>query len=269
MILTVAAVFLLGGLITGFLTGMLGLGGGVVMVPLVYESYLHSGAAPKAAFITAVASSLAVIVFTGGYAAWTHYREGRLDLRLVLRMGLGTVCGALLGAHFLLQVDNGPVRYAFGVFLWIVAASMLLPRAAARPHDASISLGAQLGLVLIGVFMGVAASLFGIGGAALVVPALILFFGVSVHRAIAAASAMILVTAVCSSLNYVLTGWHDPAAPAHGIGWIDPVAVLLLLPGALFTTRIGIRIAQGYSGRRLQILLMLFQVGVGARFLFS
>jgi hypothetical protein len=266
--LGVAAVFLLGGLVTGFLTGMLGLGGGVVMVPIVYESYLHLGAAPKAAFVTAVASSLAVIVFTGGYAAWTHYREGRLDLRLILRMALGTVCGALLGAHLLMHADNRAVRFAFGIFLWMVAASMLLPRAA-RAHDASISLRAQLGLVLIGVFMGAAASLFGIGGAALVVPALILFFGISVHRAIAAASAMILVTAVCSSLNYVVTGWHDPAAPAHGIGWIDPVAVLLLLPGALFTTRLGIRIAQGYSGRRLQILLMLFQVGVGARFVLS
>jgi uncharacterized protein len=265
----VAVVFLIGGLIAGFLTGMLGLGGGVVMVPIIYQSYLHLGASSKSAFITSVASSLAVIIFTGSYASWLHYREDRLDLRLTLWMGIGTVGGAFAGSHLLLGADNNFVRLAFGIFLWTVAASMLLPKAELRPHREAISPLYKLGLAGMGLAMGVIASLFGVGGAALAVPALMLFFGVSVHHAIAAASSMIVLTAVFSSASYIVTGWHNPAAPAHGIGWIDPIAVALLLPGAMLTTRIGVKIAQGFSRQRLRNMLMLFQIVVGARFIFS
>jgi len=263
----VAVIFVLGGLIAGFLTGLLGLGGGVIMVPIVYESYLYLGAGSKSAFVTAVASSLAVIIFTGSFASWLHYRGGRLDLRLALWMGAGTILGAFAGAHLLLNVDNRFVRLAFGIFLWSVAASLLLPKATPHPHQ--IGWGDRAGLIVLGLVMGTLAALFGIGGTALAVPVLVGLFGLSMHRAIAASTSMIVITALFGSLNYIATGWHDPSAPRHGIGWVDPVAVALLVPGAIFSTRQGMRIAQGFSRVRLRNMLMLFQIVVGARFIFS
>lgn len=269
MTIAAAAVFFLGGLLAGFLTGLLGVGGGVIMVPIIFQSYLHLGAASKSAFVTAVASSLAVIIFTGTYASWLHYRQGRLDLRLALWMGVGTLVGSFAGSHLLLNLDNKIVRPAFGIFLWSMAASLLLPRGSRPPQKSPIEWLYKGGLMAMGAFMGAVSALFGIGGAAIAVPVLRTAFGVSLHNAIAAASSMIVMTALFSSINYVITGWHDPTAPSHGIGWIDPLAAALFLPGAIWSTRFGVTVAQSYSRTRLRNVLMLFQIVVGARFIFS
>src|SRR5450631_928116 len=151
MTVGVAAIFLAGGILVGFLTGMLGLGGGVLMVPIVYETYLHLGTPAKAAFITAVASSLAVIIFTASYASWLHYKEDRLDLRLVTWMGMGTILGVLVGSHVLFSVDNRYVRLAFGIFLWVMALTMFLPTAKPKPHGWDLSPIEKLGLLFLGL----------------------------------------------------------------------------------------------------------------------
>ena len=238
------------------------------MVPIIFESYVHLGAPLKSAFITAVASSLAVILVTASYASWLHFRQGRLDLRLTLWMGIGTIVGSFAGSHLLLNIDNRFVRTGFGLFLWSVAASLLLPKSETTVDRPAMSRNDRIGLIVLGLFMGTLAALFGIGGTALAVPVLMRFFGISMHRAIAASTSMIVITALVSSVNYVAMGWHDAQAPVHGIGWIDPIAVALFVPGAIASTRMGIRLAQRFSRVRLRNLLLLFQLGVGARFIF-
>ena len=173
-----------------------------------------------------------------------------------------------------IEIDGCPrflllVRFAFGLFLWLVAASMFLPKAQPRPHDHVASWQYNTGLMTVGILMGMVSALFGVGGGALLVPALVVLFGISIHHAIATSTAIIGLTAVFGTANYLLIGWHDPATPALALGWIHPVAWLLLMPGALFATRAGIRTAMGLSRERLRTVLVLFQIGVGARFIFG
>jgi uncharacterized membrane protein YfcA len=268
MTVLIGLVIFSGGLFAGFLTGLLGVGGGVVMVPLLYQVLLHLGAPSKAAFTSAVATSLAVMIFSGAVAAYTYHKQKLLKPQLILWLSIGTLLGAHLGARVMIASDDHLVRIGFGLFLWLVAASLFLPRAALQAHDHVPSWRYNTGLLAVGMVMGAISSLFGVGGGALLVPALVVLFGIAIHNAVATSTAIIVLTALFGSLNYMFIGWHDPLTPAHSLGWIHPLAWLLLLPGALLATRAGIRAAMGMSRERLRNVVVVFQIVVGARFIF-
>ena len=260
MTLGIALVLLAGGLLAGFLTGLLGVGGGAVMVPLLYQIGLYMGADSKTAFVSAVATSLTVIIFTGAFAARIHYRNGLLEIPLLAWTGLGTVIGGVVGSNILIAADDEIVRFAFGVFLWTLAATMFLPPTQPKAHLAPVSYKA--GLVVTGVLMAMSAALFGIGGTTLVVPALVLLFGVPIHRAIATATALIVLTALVGASAYLIHG------EAQDQAFVDPLAVVLLLPGALLATRFAIKVAMRFSRQRLRFAMVLLQLAIGARFIF-
>ena len=219
-ILIVLAIFI-GGLAAGFLTGLLGVGGGVVMVPLMYQMFLLMHAPSKVAFTTAVATSLAVMIFSGSVAAYTYYKKGQLKPGLMAWAGAGTLLGASLGAHVMIATDDRVVRLAFGLFLWLVAASMFLPKATARPHDHVSSWRYNAGLLAVGIVMGMVSALFGVGGGALLVPALVVLFGIGIHNAIATSTAIIVLTALFGSINYmIIAGTIRRPRPSASAGYI-------------------------------------------------
>lgn len=267
MSVSIILVLVLGGIGAGFLTGLIGVGGGVVMVPVMYQLFLYQGLSSKAAFTTAVATSLAVMIFSALMAAYTYYRQHLLRPRLLVGAGAGALLGAALGARVMLASDDGIVRLAFGLFLWTVAASMFLPQAQARPHDHIPSWRFQAALLLVGASMGFISALFGVGGGALLVPALVVLFGVPIHSAVATSTAIVALTALFGSGNYLwLEPHHD--SPSLMVGWVDVQAWLLMLPGALFATRYGVRLATRLSRARLRAALVIFQIAIGARFVF-
>lgn len=269
MSLSLAAILVAGGLGAGFLTGLLGVGGGVVMVPLLYQVFQVVGASNRVAFTTAVATSLTVMIFTAAYSSRLHRRNGLLDLGLVLWTSFGTMAGSVLGAHLMVISEGRLVRLGFGLFLWAMAASLFLPAASPRPQGFVASSRYRAGLVVTGLGVGTLAALFGIGGTTLLVPALILFFGIAIHQAVATATALIVVTAISGSCSYFYLGLHDPTLFAFGHPWYPPAVVLLMAPGALAASHLGIRVARNFSRNALKLTLILFQIGVGARFVFG
>ena len=116
MSLSIILSIVVGGLLAGFLTGLLGVGGGVVMVPALYQIFLYQGEPTQTAFTAAVATSLVVMIFTGAYAALIHRRNGLLDATLVLWTGAGTTVGAMIGANIMVASDGRLVRLGFGCF---------------------------------------------------------------------------------------------------------------------------------------------------------
>lgn len=268
MTLAIAVILFLGGLAAGFLTGLLGVGGGVIMVPVMYQVFLYLQEPSKVAFTTAVATSLAVMIFSGSAAAYAYRKQGLLDLRPMFWAGVGTLIGASIGAQVMIASDDRVVRIAFGVFLWLVAASLFLPKARPRPHDHVPSVAYNAGLVAVGTVMGMVSALFGVGGGALLVPALVVLFGIRIHNAVAISTAIIVLTALFGTASYLTLGWNDPRTPVSGLGWIHPLAFLMLLPGAVYATRAGIRVAMSLSREMLRNVLVLFQLSIGARFIF-
>jgi uncharacterized membrane protein YfcA len=260
MTLGVALALLVGGLLAGFLTGLLGVGGGAIMVPLLYQIGLYTGADSKTAFVSAVATSLAVIIVSGAFAARIHHRSGLLEVRLLAWTGVGTLIGGIAGSQILIAADDAIVRVSFGIFLWVLAAAMFVPPTQRHSHLSPA--GFKAGLVATGAAMAMSAALFGIGGTTLVVPALVVFFGVTIHRAVATATALIVMTALVGAAAYFVYG------EASEQPYIDPLAVLLLLPGALIATRLGISLAMRFSRQRLRYAMVALQLALGARFIF-
>lgn len=257
-----------GGLLAGFLTGLLGVGGGVIMVPALYQIFLYQGHSMQEAFTQAVATSLVVMIFTGAYAAMIHRRNGLLDGNLLIWTALGTTVGAMLGANIMVVSDGRLVRLGFGCFLWLVAASMYLPKALPRATDQVMSKKYKAGLLLTGFLMGTVSGLFGIGGTTLVVPALVVLFGIAIHQAIATATGLVVVSAIWGTASYFVLGLSAPPEVTQGFGWVNPVAAAMMVPGALFCSRFGIALARRFSREQLKTAMVVFQVIVGSRFIF-
>lgn len=268
MSLSLSLVLVVCGLLAGFLTGLLGVGGGVVMVPSLYQIFLYQGESSQAAFTGAVATSLVVMIFTGTYAAMIHRRHGLLDRTLLLWTGAGTTVGAMLGVNIMVAADGQAVRFGFGCFLWLVAASMYLPKVELREQDQAVSPGYKAGLLLTGCLMGTVSGLFGIGGTTLVVPALVVLFGIAIHQAIATATGLIVISALWGASSYLVIGLNGAQGLAPASGWIHPWAAALMIPGALFCSRLGIALTRRFSRHQLRATMVLFQVSVGARFIF-
>lgn len=268
MSLTIILCIVAGGLLAGFLTGLLGVGGGVVMVPALYQIFLYQGEPTQAAFTAAVATSLVVMIFTGAYAALIHRRNGLLDATLVLWTGGGTTVGAMIGANVMVASDGQLVRLGFGCFLWLVAASLYLPKVQPRPQDHVASIKYKAGLLLTGCLMGTVSGLFGIGGTTLVVPALVVLFGIAIHQAIATATALIVVSAFWGAGSYLVLGLSNPGEAVQTSALIHPLAAAMMVPGALFCSRFGITLGRRFSREQLKTTMVFFQVIVGARFIF-
>ena len=113
--------------------------------------------------------------------------------------------------------------------------------------------------------MGTVSGLFGIGGTTLVVPALVVLFGIAIHQAIATATALIVISALWGAGSYLVIGLSNPGEMS---GWIHPLAAAMMVPGALFCSRFGIMLAKRFSREQLKTTMVFFQLIVGARFIF-
>lgn len=268
MTISLVVIIFIGGLLVGLLTGLLGIGGGAIMVPLLYQIFLYLDIPSKPAFTSAVATSLLVIIVTATLASHSHYKNKLLDTHILFYLSLGSFLGAIAGSHIMIAIDDRIVRIAFGIFLWVLAVIMFLPKP--KPHPESKPDLQKLHyfvLFLLGCFTGVVSSLFGIGGGIIVTIALT-FFGLTIHRAIANVTALIVITALIGSASYISMSPDKSAFSNYMLGWVHPAAAISLLAGTLCTTKRGVKMAGRYSRNRLRNLLVLFQLIMGARFIF-
>jgi uncharacterized membrane protein YfcA len=269
MTISLIVIIFLGGLLVGLLTGLLGIGGGAVMVPLLYQIFLYLDIPSKPAFTSAVATSLLVIIVGAASASRIHYKNKLLDMPILFYLAIGSFIGAIVGSHIMVASDDRVIRFAFGIFFWILAAAMFLPKPKPHPDTNKIVLKPfqYIILFLLGCFTGLVSSLFGIGGGIIVTVALT-FFGVSIHRAIANVTALIVVTALIGSSSYISMTADTSAFSNHMWGWVHPLAAFSLMAGTLLTARRGVELGARYSRSKLRNILVLFQIVMGVRFIF-
>ena len=208
-------VLLLSGAVAGMLAGLLGIGGGVIIVPIVTLLFEGHGIPHGMAIKLALGTSLATIVVTAISSIYTHHRKGAVDWGLFRIMGPAVVVGSLAGA-LLADVIPGVALYvAFIVFLFAISVQMALSRVSAHR-----GLPTAAGLAGASAVVGVFSALMGIGGGAMHVPFLS-FCGVPVKRAIATAAAIGLPLAASGTLGYILGGLDESGTPAGSIGYVN------------------------------------------------
>jgi uncharacterized membrane protein YfcA len=253
------------GLATGVLAGLLGIGGGSILVPVLYEVFSSLGVDDAVRMHLAVGTSLAVIVPTSLRSFAGHRSRGAVDMDLVRSMALSVVAGVCLGA-VLARYSNEAVLKA----IWVAAASLIsLKLFFARPdRQLGDSIPGQPFRAIYGALVGLLSTLMSIGGGVFIT-ALMTFYGHSMQRAVATSSAFGPIIAIPGTLGFVWAGWHAAGRPPGSLGYVSLLGALLIIPTSVLAAPLGVRIAHGISRRRLELAFATFLAVVGIRFLLS
>ncbi len=243
----------------GFVAGLLGIGGGVLLVPLFLEFFRAHGY-PPLSVQTAMGTSKAVVLVSAAIAAREQARAGRVDWGAVLSLAPWVVVGALAGGVAAAWTSPSVLQVAFGVFLAVVGLWMARGRPPARS-------GLPAGLRAGGFGVGALASFFGVGGGILAVPLLHRSFGKPIHEAAATSSGLMLFTASAGVATHLWAGWvqHNPVPGT--VGFVHVGAWALGGLGALAGARRGVRVAGRVSPDLLRRLFAAVLLAVSIRLL--
>jgi len=255
-------IYLVLGCFAGTLAGLFGVGGGMIIVPVLVYSFALQGFSPEVLMHMAVGTSLATIVFTSINAIRAHHRLGAVRWTLFAWMTLGILAGCVLGALTAAYISGPMLQKIIGVFAIAVAIQMafkLQPKAAlAEPGKPTLSVA--------GVVIGWASAIFGIGGGSLTVPFLV-WRSVPMQQAVATSSACGLPIAIAGAASFVWTGWAASPLPPWSLGYIYLPALVGIAATSMLFAGFGARLAHRLSQVLLKRLFALLLLCVGINFL--
>ena len=240
------------GALAGTAAGLLGIGGGVIIVPVLSLVFVDQGVAGDIIIKVAVGTSLATIVVTAISSIWAHHRHGAVRWPLARTMSGGVVVGALLGA-WLADIIPG-YWLTIGFILFLIAVSLQM---AVGPVSAGRSLPGAWSLRAVSAGVGVISALMGIGGGALHVPYLS-WCGVPVRQAIATAAAIGFPLALASTLGFIVTGLDESLLPPHSLGYVNLPAFAGVVAASILFAPLGARLAHRLPERLLKRVFAAF-----------
>jgi uncharacterized protein len=254
-----ALVFLLLGAYVGFLAGLLGIGGGFTIVPVLMEVFAHRGVAIADQLPLAIGTSAASIVFTAFASVHAHHKRGAVVWPIVVAMAPGLVVGSLIGPQIASALPMRVLSAIFGAFTLFTAMRMVW----AKPAEATRELPGKAALFGVGGVIGLLAGMVGTGGAFLAVP-FMTRCNVKVHNAVATSAAIGWPIAVASALGFMYAGRHAADLPAHSIGYVYLPALGGIVIMSMLLAPVGARVAHATSvaGLRKAFALMLTLLGL-------
>ncbi|MFM9938361.1 MAG: sulfite exporter TauE/SafE family protein [Hyphomicrobiaceae bacterium] len=253
------------GFVTGFLAGLLGVGGGAVVVISLYEAFRIAGVDESIRMHLTTGTSLAIIAPTSLRSFMAHRLSGAVDEVFLRRMAPMILVG--VGVGILLAANSASTLFKV---IWAVMAVILATRMFLG--DRGWRLGTELPksrlLELYGVFVGFVSTMMSIGGGAFVTIALMLF-GRTVHQAVATSSGFGPLIAIPGMLGFMWAGWGVATVPPGSIGYVSVIGAALAIPTGLLAAPIGARIAHRFTKRQLELAFGTFMTFVAARFIAS
>ncbi|WP_375687716.1 sulfite exporter TauE/SafE family protein [Pseudooceanicola sp. LIPI14-2-Ac024] len=255
-----AGVAVVAGIAGGILAGLLGVGGGIVIVPALYFALSMTDMAPGLVMQVAVGTSLASIIFTSASSSWGHWKKGAIDVQLLKRwvpwIFVGTIAGAVVGG-----LVSGQVLIAvFAIVAFAVALDMIFrkPSGDEQPRSFSSAVWA-----LLGVGAGAISAMMGIGGGTVCVPTLN-FLGYDIRRAVGTSAAIGFFIGLPGAITYALTGLGQANLPPFSLGYVNLLLLVFLVPLTTTFARVGVAMAHSIPQARLRLLFGLFLIVTAA-----
>ncbi len=249
------------GTLSGFLAGLLGVGGGFVLVPGLYAIFQMKGYHSASIMHSCIGTSLSVIVFTGLSSARAHWKKNALNTALLPRIGAGIILGAFLGTAVAAELSSQMLQLIFT--LSITALSMIMIFDPAHLYSANTPPPFPA-LAGAGVAIGFISTLMGIGGATLSVP-FMRFFKTPIHTAIGTASALGILISIPATLGYILIGLNDIERPPLSLGYIHVPAWLLLTAFAFMMAPLGAWTAHKIPVTPMRKIFAIFMIGIALK----
>lgn len=260
ILLTYSAV----GAVAGVLAGLLGIGGGLVIVPMLVFCFTRQGIPDELMMHMALGTSMASIIFTAVSSFWAHHKRGAVHWVVVRRIVLGIFVGTFLGSCFAARLSTNILKGFFVIFLYYVASQMLMNR---KPKP-SRQLPGNLGMFGVGNVIGAVSSLVGIGGGTLSVPFMI-WSNMSVHHAIGTSAAIGFPIAIAGTLGYIYNGLNTSNLPDFSVGYVYLPALAGIICASVLTAPIGVRLAHSLPVQKLKRVFAVLLIFVATRMLVS
>ena len=241
------------GLIAGILAGLLGVGGGLVIVPMLIFCFVQQGVQPEIIMHLALGTSLASIIFTSISSFMAHHRRGAVDWIIVRRIIPGILIGTFLGTIVASRLSTGFLKVFFCIFLYSVATQMILNKKPGATRD----LPGNAGMFGVGNVIGLTSSLVGIGGGSLSVP-FMLWCNITAHRAIGTSAAIGLPIAIAGTFGYIINNLQANGLPPYSLGYVYLPALLFIACFSVLTAPLGARLAHALPVDKLKKIFALF-----------
>lgn len=259
------ALMVAGGAVTGVLAGLLGIGGGGILVPILYEIFSAIGVDPDVIMHMCVGTSLAIIMPTSIRSFLSHKSKGAADMDIIRSMAVSVVAGVCIGA-IIARYSNATVLTA----IWAGAAgAMSLKMFFGRE---SWKLGDEVPgnpwRSMYGGLIGMISTLMSIGGGAFVTMMMTLY-GRPIHQAVGTSSGFGPMIAIPGTLGFIWAGWGVNGTPPGSLGFVSVLSALIIVPVSVMAAPLGVRFAHGISRRKLELAFATFLALISARFLWS
>jgi uncharacterized protein len=236
------------GLCTGFLAGLLGIGGGMIMVPFISAILATRGVAPGLAVKMAIATSMATIIFTSISSVRAHHKRGAVRWDIVRRLAPGIAIGAALASLGVFSMlKGGSLALLFALFVGFSATQMLLDKKPAPTRTLPGTFG-QLGA---GGVIGFLSGLVGAGGGFVSVP-FMTWCNVAIHNAVATSAALGFPIALANALGYVVAGQGVPDLPAGSLGYVYLPALAVIAVASVLMAPVGVKAAHALPVKSLK-----------------
>ncbi|OYY12714.1 MAG: hypothetical protein B7Y70_04570 [Rhizobiales bacterium 35-68-8] len=265
-VLTLAVPLLLGGVITGLLAGLLGVGGGAVIVPVLYEVFRVIGVDESVRMQLCVGTSLAIIVPTSLQSYRAHKARGAILPGVLKLWSIPALAGVALGSVLASMTQGWVLQAAFVIIALIMAFKILFGRSSWRFGDTLPGNGAMRAYAF---FVGLAAALVGLSGGGLVTMILTLY-GVPIHVAVATSAGIGMLIPIPGIIGYAVGGLsHLDQLPPFSIGYVSLIGFACMAPVSTAVAPFGARLAHALPKRALELGFGIFLLIMAARFLIA
>jgi uncharacterized membrane protein YfcA len=265
-LLWLALLILVGGVVTGLLAGLFGIGGGGIIVPVLYEVFGVLGVADDVRMQLCIGTSIAIIVPTTLRSYRTHMKTGVAAAAIVRQWTVPAIVGVCVGATAAAFAPSSVFKFTFIFFCLVIGSKMLFGKESWRlgndmPRNPLMS--------IYGFIIGLASAMIGVSGGSISNLVLSLY-GKPIHTAVATSAGVGVPITIVGTITYILAGWpHLAQLPPLSLGFVSLVGLVLMAPVSSFTAGYGARLAHRLSRRKLEIAFGIFLMAVALRFLVS
>ena len=252
------------GVIAGIVSGLFGLGGGVVIVPILIFTFSSQLFSAEVLTHMAVGTSLATIMITSISSIAEHHKNSLVVWPVVLWLSPGICLGAIIGAIFAVSITGVLLQLFFGIFLCIVAFVMAKPATSLF----SVDMPGAYGKTIVGAIIGFFASIFGIGGGSLSVP-YFSWTNMPMKNAIATSAACGLPIAISAAIVYSFKGLGNQELPEYTVGFVYLPAFFGIVTTSVFFAKVGAKLAYRLPSKALKACFSLFLLAIGVYFIWT
>ena len=256
------AALLITGVLVGFSSGLLGVGGCFIMVPVQFWALTAIGVEPTIAIRVAFGTNLAVVLPTAISGAIGHHRNGAVLWKAGVVLGLSALVGAFVGGLFAARLPGAALKIGFGLAILAGAIRMLTAR---PPRIEKAPVDGTLVHVLWGFPLGIVSGIIGIGGGVLMIPVMVLALRFKMHQAVGTSTALMIFASIGGILSYAFNGLGVAGLPPYSLGYVNALQWILLAGTSVPTAQLGARAAHRLPAKQLKYIFIVVMIYMGLK----